>query len=194
MKAGVWMVVVVGAMAGEVAAAENNSSWAPLIPIVLAQAATSGDGSNVQQPNYILQLCAETESTGDSKSAFRSVDPAGWLAVYLGKREHRVIDLATQATIKPILLEGTTHGKIVTFSNIANYGGTAFRYDPIPNYTGNDRAVFLAEFEGKVYKIVVNLVVSPTVGESPLLDGEEPVCPPPKLIKVNSKTASGSAS
>jgi len=157
-------------------------------PIVLAQAATSGDGT--QQPDYLLTLCKQTESTGDSRSAFRAVDPAGMLSIYLQNRDHRAIDLATRATIKPILLEGTTHGKIT--SGITNYGRTTFHYDPIPNYTGNDRAVFLAEFEGKVYKIIVNLVVSPTVGESPLMEGEEPVCPPPKLIKVNGKPVSGS--
>jgi hypothetical protein len=50
----------------------------------------------------------------------------------------------------------------------------------------------MAEFEGKVYKIVINLVVSLTVGESPLMEGEQPVCPPPKLIKVNGKPVSGS--
>ncbi len=50
----------------------------------------------------------------------------------------------------------------------------------------------MAEYQGKRYKIVVNIVVSPTVGESPLMEGQQPVCPPPKLIKVNGKPVSGS--
>jgi len=166
-------------------AVAGDSTAGPLSTIVLAEAAAP----TATQPDYILTTCAETESTGDPKSAFRSVDPAGWLAVYLGNRDHRVIDLATRASIKPILLEGTTHGTIT--SGITNYGRTTYHYDPIPNYEGKDRAVFLAEFEGKVYKIVVNLAVSPTVGESPLLEGEQPVCPAPQLIKVKGKPTSG---
>jgi len=155
-------------------------------PVVLAQAAAPA----TLQPDYMLKLCAEIESTGNPRSAGRAVDPAQGLAIYLQNRDHRVIELATMASIKPILLEGTAHGTIT--SGISNYGRTTYHYDPIPNYTGNDRAVFLAEFEGKVYKIVVNLVVSPTVGESPLMEGEEPVCPPPQLIKVNGKPVSSS--
>ena len=37
---------------------------------------------------------------------------------------------------------------------------------PVPDYVGNDNAVFMAEFEGKRYKIVVNLVVSMVIDEN----------------------------
>lgn len=154
--------------------------------------AAAPSAGTTPQPDYLLTGCQQTESTGNPRSADRAVDPASLLSLFLQNRDHRAIDLATRASIKPILLEGTTHGNIVMFSNIANYGGTAFRYDPIPNYEGKDRAVFLAEFEGKVYKIVINIVVSPTVGESPLLPGEKPVCPPPKLIKVTQPSSGAS--
>ena len=155
-------------------------------PIVLAQAAAPA----TPQPDFILTGCSETQSTGDPRSAFRGVDPAGGLVMYLQNRDHRAIDLATRATIKPILLEGTTHGKIT--AGVDNLGHIGYRYDPIPNYVGSDKAVFMAEFEGKVYKIVINLVVTLTVGESPLMEGEDPVCPEPTLIKVNGKPVSGS--
>ncbi|MEQ1533957.1 MAG: hypothetical protein HOO97_07855 [Sideroxydans sp.] len=150
-------------------------------PIVLAQATTPA-ASATPQPDFILKTCVETESTGDPMSAMRGVDPAGLLAVYLQNYDKRIVDMAMLAAIKTTLLQGTQHGKI--FSEIDNDGLTSYHYDPTPNYIGNDRAVFLAEFEGKVYKIVLNLVVSLQVNENPLMEGQQPVCPPPKLIKV----------
>lgn len=154
--------------------------------IVLTQAAAP----TATQPDYLLTGCQETESTGNPRSAFRSVDPAGLLEGYLGVRDHRPFSLENAASIKPILLESTTHGEITP--RITNYGRSVFHYDPKPNYVGNDHAVFMAEFEGKAYKIVINLVVTLNVGESPLMEGEEPVCPEPTLIKVNGKPVSGS--
>jgi len=61
-------------------------------------------------------------------------------------------------------------------------------YDPTPNYIGNDRAVFLAEFEGKRYEIVVDLHVF----EGPATPGDfgASTCPQPKLIKAT-KPSSG---
>jgi len=158
-------------------------------PIVLAQAVAP---AGTPQPDYILNTCKETESTGDPRSAMRTVDPAGMLAVYLQNYAKRTVDMAMLSAIKTTLLQGAQHGKIT--SVIDNTGRPWYAYDAEPNYTGNDQAVFLAEFEGKVYKIIVKLVVSPTVGESPLEIGEEPVCPPPQLIKVNGKGVSGSSS
>jgi hypothetical protein len=48
---------------------------------------------------------------------------------------------------------------------------------------GKDRAAFLAEFEGKRYKIVIDLAVSTVIDEN------SPQCPPAKLIKVSKPTA-----
>jgi hypothetical protein len=159
-------------------------------PILLAQAATAGAGVNPQS-DYILQTCGETESTGDPMSAMRAVSPANMLANYLNSRSDKQV-VFKLADIKNItLLEGTQHGKLL--SSISNTGRTTFHYDPTPNYIGNDRAMFLAEFEGKVYKIVVKLVVSLQVNETPLMPGQQPVCPPPQLIKVTkpAKPSSG---
>lgn len=153
-------------------------------PIVLAQAVTPSVGSTTQ-PDFILKYCSETESSGDSWSAMRVVDPAFMLKNYLERHDKTrtlVIDLAS---IKTKMLEGTTHGNI--FAEVDNKGLTSYHYDPVPAYEGKDRAVFMAEFEGKRYKIVVDLVVSLVVNEN------DPVCPPPKLIKVNGKPVSSSS-
>jgi hypothetical protein len=164
----------------------ENRGLSPTIAIVLAQA-TVPPGST-PQPNFILETCKQTESTGDPRSAFRAVDPAYMLANYLNNSSSKqvIFDLASIKNVT--ILQGTSRGKLL--QGTSNAGRTTFHYEPIPNYTGNDQAIFLADFEGKRYKIVVNLVVSPTVGESPLGEGEEPVCPPPELIKVT-KSSSG---
>ncbi len=158
---------------------------------VLGQAATLGTAAT-PQPNYILKECLETASTGDPMSAMNGVDPAGLLAGEIGiRRNQDLLDSLAADTIKIAMLQGTTNGKLV--AHTAGNGRLYYMYAPPPNYTGKDRAVFLAEFEGKVYKIVINIVVSPTVGESPLLEGMQPVCPESQLIKVN-KPKSGSNS
>ncbi|HEY6095673.1 MAG TPA: hypothetical protein VIU93_12050, partial [Gallionellaceae bacterium] len=153
---------------------------APETPIVLAQAATMDTTS---QPDYLLKLCKQTESIGDSRSAMRAVDPAGMLALYLERNKGaQYIDLKS---IKTTLLEGVKHGEII--SGTTNTGRTAYRYDAEPEYVGNDRAVFMAEFEGKRYKIVIDLKVFLEVNEN-----APSACPPPRLIKVNGKPVSGS--
>ena len=156
-------------------------------PIALVQAAAD---TAARPPDYQLNVCQETESTGDPRSALRSVDPAQLLINYLENRDHRAYAWDASAAVKLTLLEGPAHGTLV--SGVAD-GMTSYRYDVTPNYTGNDKAVFMAEYGGKRYKIVVNLVVSLSVGESPLMSDEKPVCPPPKLIKVDRKPVSDSS-
>lgn len=155
-------------------------------PIVLAQA--NAPAGATPQPDFILNDCQETESTGDPQSAMRAVDPAYMLKNYLyASTSGKVI--ADLAAIKTMLLIGTQHGKI--FSEVDNTGLTSYHYDAEPNYIGNDRAVFLAEFEGKVYKIVLELHVFTTVGEN----SGTSTCPEPQLIKVTkpAKPSSGAS-
>jgi hypothetical protein len=154
-------------------------------PIVLVQADTAGAGTT-PQPDFILKECQETESTGDSRSAMRAVSPASMLIVYF--QQHKGAGFIEDAAIKNItLLKGTKHGNI--YSSITNYGRTVFHYDSEYEYVGNDRAVFMAEYQGVRYKIVVDLHVFKTVSEN---DPSATSCPPPKLIKVN-KPASGNS-
>ena len=152
-------------------------------PIVLAQAATSGT-TPALHPDYLLNVCEQTESTGDPMSAMRGVDPAYMLKNYIQNQVHHYVDIAGITNIS--LLEGTTHGKIT--SGTTNYGRTAFGYDPEPSYVGNDKAVFMADFDGKHYKITVELHVFVMVDEK-----LPTTCPPPQLIKVNGKPVSGSS-
>jgi len=150
-------------------------------PIVLAQAATPAAGAT-PQPDYILNVCKETQEMGDPQSAWRGVNPVGMLATYLGNRDHRPINMAARAAIKLTLVTGTTHGKLNPHTT--DDGRLYYMYDPTPGYIGDDRAVFQAEFEGKVYKIVVDIKVLIVI------DNNSPQCDPPKLIKVT-KPSSG---
>lgn len=143
-------------------------------PIVLAQA-TSPSADATPQPNYILKACTETQYAGDPNAAWRSIDPAYMLTNYLNRDKQVVFDLASIKNVA--LLEGTTHGKLVAGTSTS--GRTAYGYDPTPNYEGDDRAVFLAEFEGKVYKIVVVIKVLFAI------DQNASQCDAPRLIKVN---------
>jgi hypothetical protein len=153
----------------------------PQTPIVLVQAATPA----APQPDYILKTCKETGSTGDTRYLMNGVDPAGMLAVYLGNRSNRDIlnDSAALATIKITLLEGTKHGEL------DGTGSLAFMYEPTEGYVGNDKAIFMAEFEGKRYKIIVELHVFDVAP----MESQPSSCPPPQLIKVQNKQASGSS-
>lgn len=152
-------------------------------PIVLVRAAAPG---STPQHDYLLKLCQETESTGNPKSAMRAVDPAYMLKNFLYSSSSGKI-IADLASIKTTLLEGTKHGKI--FAEVDNEGLVSYHYDPEPNYVGNDRAVFIAEFEGKRYKIVLKLHVFIVVDE------HDTTCPDPQLIKVTQpKPIPGSSS
>lgn len=140
----------------------------PDVPIVLAQAAAGGS-SGAKQPDYILKECAEIPTLAESTSAERGVDPAGLLTVFLGNRSNRYIDEATTATVKITLLQSPLHGKLV--ANTSDSGRIYYMYfinDFESGYTGKDGAVFMAEFEGKTYRVMLDMTVGPVeaVGES----------------------------
>lgn len=156
--------------------------------IVLAQASAPAAAGAIPLQDFILNECQETVSAGDPSSAVRTVDPAYMLKNYYGSFGYNV-DLSS---IRVTLLQASSHGKIT--SVIDNTGRPWYAYDAEPNYVGNDKAVFIAEFEGKRYKIVLQLHVF----EGPATPGDfgASTCPDPRLIKVTKpvKPSSGSSS
>src|SRR6266581_3181205 len=158
-------------------------------PIVLAQAATTAAGGTTSSPDYLLKTCMEVSSSTASRAVPNLVDAAGMLVVHIGNREHRYIDPAT-AIVRLTLLENAKHGELLP--KTSGSGRVSYTYSSKPGYLGKDEAVFLAEFQGKRYKVVVNLVVSKDLVENPLTSDMTPVCPEPQLIKLKSKPSSGS--
>ena len=76
------------------------------------------------------------------------------------------------------VLQGTQHGKLS--------GISVFEYTPEPGFYGDDLAIFMAEYAGKHYKIVVQIKVTENFNEN------DPQCSEPQLIKINGKPVSGS--
>lgn len=184
--------ILVGVMGLATAAMAGNGDLSPITPmdvpyvpaqdapIVLAQA----DAANATPPaDYILKDCQETFHTPDPRSAFRAVDPAYMLSNYFGSFGYRV----ELAEIKTTLLQGTQHGKIFGWTD--NAGLTSYHYDPAPGFYGDDQAVFMAEYAGKRYKIVLQIKVTENFNEN------NPQCPAnlPVLIKAT-KPSSGASS
>ena len=139
-------------------------------PAILAEASASSTPPRV---DYIFELCTETEPTPDNaQSAWRGVDPAHGLKNYLQSpgRPVRIQD------IKVKVLQGTQHGKLSVWgAHTVDYsspdaptidGPSFFRYDPNPGYLGDDEAVFLAKYGGKVFKVIVTIKVLEIVNEN----------------------------
>lgn len=140
-------------------------------PVVLLQVATNRPST---QADFILNDCMETHPTPDDPtSAWRGVDPAYMLKNYIQAEEQTTVNLAD---IKTTLLQGTNHGKLLT--STSNYGRTTYHYDPESGFIGTDKAVFMADFAGKRYKINVEIKVLIVVDE------RQSQCDRPDMIKV----------
>jgi hypothetical protein len=142
-------------------------------PVVIAQAATPAS----PQSDYILKACQESINYSDA-AVFDGIGIAGEIKNYIQNRDNRPVKLDSIKNITQ--LEATKHGKI-TSEGV---------YIPERGYLGNDRATFMAEFEGKRYKVIVDIHVVTYI--DPGTDYPTTTCPPPKLIKVNGKPVSGS--
>jgi hypothetical protein len=148
------------------------------VPLLLAQTSAP---SAARPADFVFKACTETQPTPDDPtSAMRGVNPAYMLRNYYASLG-REIDLAK---INISLVQGTKHGKLTT--EIGKTGLTSYRYDPLPGFLGDDQVVFMAEYGGNCYKIILDIKVLETIDES------NPICPEPKLIKIK-KPASGSS-
>ena len=146
-------------------------------PIVLAQAADT-----TTQPDYLLKTCDEASSGGEP-----AIDPSAWLVTAVLRQNSRQVSAielnALVATVKLTQLQGVTHGQLIPHSP---EGRVFYKYRSEPGYVGKDQAIVIAEFEGKRYKIIANVVVSKYINEN------DPQCPEPTLIEVT-KPSSGNS-
>jgi len=131
-----------------------------------------------QKFNYLFKDCQEFEDTIAEGSAEHVLIPALSLTNYFEQASNykREFDYRN---IKTSILQEPKHGELI--ENINSKGSINYTYYPEPGYLGKDSAVFVAEFNGKRYKITTELrVVRPHAGESN--------CPPNRLIKVGQFT------
>lgn len=160
------------------------------VPYVPAEQPTvvlaGGISTATKQPSYILKECQGVPSTGDPRSAQRSVDPAGALRNYIENRGNAVLDIADFKN--PTLVEGPKHGKMTR--GVDTKGFVSFGFDPTPEFIGKDRAVFTVEYKGQLYKIVIDFVVDFTIGQEHEYD--VPYCPKPKFIEIKKPASSSS--
>ncbi|MFY9260414.1 MAG: hypothetical protein WAO71_07905 [Gallionella sp.] len=155
----------------------------PMVPIVLAQAATPA--TTAPLADYLLKTCMESSSGGT-----HWITPGGELLGALQNRSREVFNLyesaAREAAVKVTLMAAPAHGKLILQPQYKGY--VVYQYQAEPGYVGKDKVVFMAEFNGKRYKIVYNLIVSKD------MDERNPLCPPnTTLIKLQNKPASGSS-
>jgi hypothetical protein len=128
------------------------------VPVVLAQTATQNPRP---QPDYILKSCIETEHE-DKPSAISSVDPAAAVLLYVQRLRKKPLDISG---FKPTLLVEPQHGRlneiVVHDESLVPHHDDyrSYIYYPDPGYIGEDSATFMVEFEGKYYKVEIEIQV-----------------------------------
>jgi hypothetical protein len=180
------LLCLMGYMTGAVAR-ENVAGSIESDPIdLLVQASGTSP-----QPDYQLNACREVPTAGGAISAMNLVSPAASLVGAVLTQEHRQVSpqegSALEATVNLTQLQGVAHGQLIPHSADGTPSGrVVYEYRSEPGYLGKDQAIFLAEYRGKRYRIVVNVIVSEGIDEN------NPQCPPPpgQLIKIT-KPASG---
>ena len=159
MKAGIWMVVVLmGAMAGEVTAAEKKLSLAPL---------TSGAASKTITPEIVRKVnkalansCTEAESLRFVEG--RKAYPGGLSASYAVVAKLKY-DYGVEATgvVKAAITQQPAHGKVTMIGvDDQTFPSTpleVFEYTPDKDFLGDDKVAFEVTVNGQKFRI--NFVV-----------------------------------
>lgn len=153
----------------------------PTVAVPVAEAAiVSQIDSSKAKPisfDYMLKDCWETEPVKPGiNDGLRGGSAASQLRNYY-QSYGRKIDTSL---IKVELLETAKNGDL-QFKQIEEKGkySSGFLYFPKPGYLGKDQVIFSAEYAGKRYKIVLDIVVSQAIVET-----GPPTCPEPQLIRL----------
>ena len=156
-------------------------------PVAIVQIAHNQ--GNKQKFDYLLKSCKEMPSGLSVGSVISMIGPSYVLSEYFRVYKGRDID---QRLIKETLIEKPKHGEIKLIYESEHNSLGSLHYIPFKlgdrngnvGYEGKDRAVYLLEFAGKRYKLILNLIVTES---GDLTDvGVPSRCPADKLIKLNS--------
>ena len=133
-------------------------------------------------PNFVIFDCQQVENRedSDSRSADRSIDPAGTVRNMFNIKDNSIIE----STIRVQLLQEPKHGKLR--AEIANTGYRFFAYDPAPGFLGKDEVVFIISLGSKTYKVVSTLQVVRIANERE----DQTLCPAPQSVKVSTSVMS----
>src|SRR3989338_7256120 len=120
-------------------------------PVMVAQASQAQDPAKTDRTIVVCQLVNSFDLSGsdDPLSPIYVISPVGNVSDYINMFEKRYVGLEGKVT----LLQAPAHGELkVTVSG--NY-----RYTPVVDYIGSDRATFLVEIGGLKVKAVYHFKV-----------------------------------
>jgi hypothetical protein len=149
----------------------------PYAPEDQTTAVIVADAGMAKPFDFILKACKAIPTNPDSNpitykdglgvthwNAEYFISPAVIFRTYLQDRDRRAItDMSVFKNV--VLLEAPKYGHIVMMNeeevNRADY--SIFHFTPTPNYVGKDKAVFAVEYQGKRYRVDVELILVSSV-------------------------------
>ena len=138
--------------------------------------------------DYVLTSCEEYNDIPEESERAgyytSQVSPEVAFATYFDARRKSEVDLSA---LRITLLEEPKHGDFYVTPKLGPGGNDYYSYFPKVGYFGRDKAVFLAQYAGKTYKIVMTLQVQASNVEARGLKYPQP-CFDSRLIKVGSAT------
>ena len=156
-------------------------------PVILAQVVPPQEEI---LPDYLLKTCDEVLTSGAATRETNIISPSDWLISETSRQQNKEIlaheykALSNSITLTQI--QEARHGELIR--RLVPNGSISYEYRPEPGYIGKDQAIFLAELNGKRYKIMADIIVSKA------LDADTTLCPEPRLIKIRKFTPSPYAS
>jgi hypothetical protein len=144
----------------------------PYAPEDQTTAVIVADAGMAKSFDFILKDCKAIPTSPDSPKTYKDklgathwnaeyyIDPAGMLWAYLQRLERRAItDMSVFKNI--VLLEAPKHGRIVMMNadEFDRADHPFFHFTPTPEYVGKDKAVFAVEYQGKRYRVDVELIL-----------------------------------
>lgn len=151
--------------------------------VMLAQAVSPHEET---LPDYLLKTCDEVLTSGAATRETNTISPSDWLISETSRQQNKEILAheysALSNSISLTQIQETRHGELIR--RFVPNGSISYEYRPEPGYIGKDQAIFLAELNGKHYKIMTDIIVSKT------LDEDTTLCPEPRLIKIRKFTPS----
>ena len=117
-------------------------------PVVITASSQVREGSTSH--NRTIGICHVAENRDDRPpSNINSIEPISEVWGYLQKHEGRAVDISVDMkTAKVNVLQVPEHGVL------RDDGSGGYRYIPLPNYIGKDRATLLVEIGGLKVKVV----------------------------------------